>query len=64
MSHFKTMTTAQLSKLQNLEKEFGGKRIIAYENGPRFAEISPKQLEVVKSAEKDLNATLVVYPEK
>ena len=64
MGHFKQMDAAQLSKLQNLEKEFGGKRIIAYESAPKLAEISPKQLEAVKSAEKELKATLVVYAEK
>ena len=64
MDQFKQMNAAQLSKLQNLEKDFGGKRIIAYESAPKFAEISPKQLDAVKSVEKELNATLVVYSEK
>jgi hypothetical protein len=64
MSHFKQMNAAQLTKLQSLEKEFGGKRIIAFENGPKFADITPKQLETIKSTEKELNSTLVVYNEK
>jgi hypothetical protein len=64
MGHFKQMDAAQLAKLQGLEKEFGGKRIIAYENSPKVAEISQKQLDALKSAEKELNATLVVYPGK
>jgi hypothetical protein len=64
MGHFKQMNAAQVSKLQSLEKELGGKRIIAYESGPKFAEISPKQLDAIRSAEQELNATLVVYPEK
>jgi len=64
MGQFKQMNAAQLSKLQILEKEFAGKRIIAYESAPKVAEISPKQLDAVKSAEKELNATLVVYAEK
>jgi len=64
MSHFKQMSAAQVSKLRALEKDLGGKRIVAYESSPRFADITTKQLEMVKMAEKDLNATLVVYPEK
>lgn len=62
MSHFKHMDQAQLAKLQSLEKQFGpDKRIIAFENGPRFAEVSAQDLETLKSAEKELGATLVVY---
>ena len=64
MSHFKQMDQMQLSKLQALEKQFGGKRIIAYESGPRFAEVTPAQLESLKKTEKELGATLVVYGEK
>ena len=64
MGQFKQMSAAQLSKLQSMEKEFGGKRIIAYESAPKIADISSKQLDEVKMAEKELNATLVVYAEK
>ena len=65
MSHFKQMDQMQLTKLQSLEKQFGAdKRVIAYESGPRFAEMTPQQLEALKSAEKELKATLVVYGEK
>jgi hypothetical protein len=64
MGHFKQMDAEALSKLQRLEKQFGGKRIIAYESAPKVAEISPDQLAAVKSAEKELNSTLVVYAEK
>jgi hypothetical protein len=64
MSHFKQMDQMQLSKLQMLEKQFGDKRIIAYENKPMFAEMTPSQLESLKMTEKELGATLVVYGEK
>jgi hypothetical protein len=64
MGHFKQMNSAQVAKLQTLEKEFGGNRIIAYESAPKVAQISPKQLDEIKSAEKELGATLVVYAEK
>ena len=49
-----------VAKIRALEKETG-KHIMAFENGPAFAELSGDHLNKVQALEKELGALLLVY---
>ena len=56
----KTLTTAELEKLQQLEKKWGH-CIIAYENGLNPADVTSEELNEVQALEKEIGAVLVDY---
>lgn len=49
-----------VAKLRALEKETG-KHIMAFEDGPPFAELSDEHLNQVQALEKELGIVLLVY---
>jgi hypothetical protein len=55
-----TLNEAQVDKIRTLEKATG-KHIMAFEDGPPFADLSQEHLDQVQGLEEELGVLLLVY---
>lgn len=54
------LNEASVEKIRQIEKKTG-KHIMAFEQGPNFAELSQEDLQTVQALEKELGVVLLVY---